>query len=192
MDNNDLQLNTIAFLGKLPNSSYYDKPNKKMDPNKSIFVDSSDQMKLSSPQSPNQRVNPNDPNIYVKTCVFSPSASHMAWTSGYEIVKIFKFRDSPNLRSFAFNETNFDDTSRSNNFNKGDICEVKCFDNVKSLAFGSSDPQDNCQRIHHRDKKTNTRLNIHNNNLILAIGLQNGRSNPLKILHHISFKSITL
>ena len=171
MDNHVFEQNSINYCGKLPNSSYYDKPNKIMDLHTHTLVHTTNLEKINRPHT----VNSNDPNIFVKACVFSPNSTYVAWVSGFEIVKILKFQNSSNLRSFSFNETDLDDTMISNNFEKGDICEIKCIDNVKSLAFGSSDPQNHIERIHYRDRKANTRLYIHNNNLILAVGLQNGR-----------------
>lgn len=160
----------IINCGKLVRSSYYDKPNKILSPEKLTFIDAPiihDQ--------PNYPVSSNDRNLFIRSCIFSPDESHLAWTNGYKIIKVMKYKQTNKLKRSFSTEISENELS-SNNFNVNDIAEIDCNENVRSIAFGSSKPHIANRRVHFRMRKTtNNRFNVGDNNLLLAVGLVTGK-----------------
>lgn len=149
---------TIDCCGTLANSSYYDKPTKIICPKTNVLIDN---VKIA--QSTEKSKIHNDTNLYVKTSVFSNDGSYLAWTCGYNIIKLMKVNEETQLENKI-------------HFNVGDIVEVECAEGVKSVAFGTSKNQNCSRRIHFRPlKNTNNRFNLGDNNLFLAIGLVSGK-----------------
>lgn len=154
----------VKFIGKLQNSSYFDRPDKVSCPS-SNFV--------SSPITETQQSTiTSDQNLFVRSCVFSGDGTHAAWTCGYKIVKFMRFKETTGfMRSFS---TNQDVQSQ---LKKNEITEIECNENVKSVAFGSSRNSLSIKPVHHRDKKitmVENRFKPGDNNLLLAIGLVSG------------------
>lgn len=176
MNIDKIELNNVKCLGKLPNSSYFDKPNKVLCQQTLAFIESP--LVVNQPNIP---LCNNDLNLYVRSCVFSKDGTYLAWISGYKIVKIMKYnKDSSQSllkRSFSKNDSENSEFLgiKSNNLETNDITEIECNEIVKSLAFGSSNSQDVSRRIHHRIKSTDTRFNMGDNNLLLAVGLISGK-----------------
>ncbi len=121
-----------------------------------------------------KKLSSNDPNLFVNSCVFSNDFTFLAWTCGYSIVKLMKFRNSSSVLKRS--SSVISDLEKTN-FEIGDITEIDCIESVKSLAFGSSNRKDTLRHIHFRPQKTtNNRFNIGDNNLLLAVGLVTGNS----------------
>lgn len=159
----------VASCGTLLNSSYFDKPTKIICPKTNAFIDNPKRIQLNEKKN---KLTTNDQNLYVRTCIFSNDSSHLAWNSGYSIVKLMKFRNAGQLKKSSMLMTE----SEKSNFVKDDIVEIDCGEVVKSMAFGSSNRKDTLRRIHFRPPKmTNNRFNIGDNNLILAVGLVSGK-----------------
>jgi WD repeat/SOCS box-containing protein 1 len=178
----------IKDCGKLASSSYFDKPTRVLCPDtKTLLVATSiDESTNNNLVNPNNQQEPqnqsnitNDTNLYVRSCIFSPNDTYLAWICGYKIVKIMKYKESKTLmRSFSMDPTQTNSTNtNSNTLKVNDIAEIECAELVKSLAFGSSKSfVSNRHNLHLRTSKlTNTRFNIGENNLLLAVGLISGK-----------------
>ena len=166
MNNREQGNNNVEYCGSLTNSSYFDKPTKIICPKTNALIPNPNQTESS------KKPNSADTNLFVRSCVFSNDSTHLAWTCGYSIVKLMKFRNSTSVLKRS--SSAISDLEKTN-FNMGDIAEIDCMETVKSVAFGSSNRKDTLRRIHFRpQKKTNNRFNIGDNNLLLAVGLATG------------------
>lgn len=156
--------NDVKYIGKLHSSSYFDRPDKIFCPKSSNFIDST--------ASDSQHSNViNDSNLFVRSCIFSGDGSHAAWTSGYKIVKLMKFKETRGaMRSFCSNQ-DFQSELKVN-----EVTEIECNEIVKSVAFGSSRNNVTTKQVHLGDKKlVENRFKPGDNNLLLAIGLISGK-----------------
>lgn len=90
-----LKTSQIKYRGKLPLSSYYE-----LESNNRILINSTNiQTSPIRSQSPQQHQQQQaepivNTNLYVRSCVFSPDGTHLAWTCGYGLVKIMKWKES--------------------------------------------------------------------------------------------------
>lgn len=160
----------ISFIGKLPNSSYYEKSSKVLNP-KTQKIEEIPQV-----TSLQERPIIHDQNLFVRSCIFSRDNSHLAWTCGYKIVKIMKFKASESLKRSCSEMNNDEARTAPVNLEENDIVEIECNENVKALAFGSSKSEYSQRSVHYRTKKeANTRFEIGVNNLLLAVGLATGK-----------------
>ncbi len=164
---NNREQNNVEYCGNLFNSSYFDKPTKIICPKTNELIPNPNQTESAKKSS-----NSNDANLFVRSCVFSNDSTHLAWTCGYSIVKLMKFRNSTS--TLKRSSSAISDLEKTN-FTMGDITEIDCVEAVKSVAFGSSNRKETLRRIHFRPQKTtNNRFNIGDNNLLLAVGLATG------------------
>ena len=142
--------------GKLPNSSYYD-----------IVARNSLPDNITSPNEPNSNQHqPNNTNLEIWSCAFSPCGEYLAWSCGYGIIKIKKWKTTSSKfenkvkigeplvahkYSYELSKSNHINTKKNeNNINlnsiepnmcssaSNDIAEIDCGEVVWSLAFGSS------------------------------------------------------
>ena len=170
----------IKSCGKLPNSSYFDRPNRILCPNTNTFTETIVENQVAN--NLQQQPGVTDVNLNVKSCIFSPDGTYLAWTCGYKIIKIMKYRDSAKLkRSFSFDQQAKvleENELRLNHLKVSEITEIECAETVKSLAFGSSKSQIfNRHNLHlpRRKSSSSPRFSISENNLLLAVGLISGK-----------------
>ena len=99
----DSSNNQIKYRGKLPNSSYYETTSAAQ--TMPIIRISSNQQQQQTPPLANQDQSSGTTNLYVRSCVFSPDGTHLAWTCGYGLVKIMKWKESTTRKRTISAET---------------------------------------------------------------------------------------
>lgn len=193
----------IIALGKLPKSSYYDVLSR------SASRPSPDEENLgvvpSTPtdQQPVPNSHSTNDNLEVRSCVFSADHSYLAWSCGYGIIKIMKFKeDSTQTSPTSPSSTDSNIKKRSSSSDKEEstitsdesfiqfqmedappkqaktrrskIIEIDCGDVVWSLGFGSSK---SCLKhiSGSRRPKVYRRFNFNEDRLLLAVGLSSGK-----------------
>lgn len=95
----------IKFRGKLPNSSYYETTSAVQTTPIMRITNNNNQQQQQTPPLANQDQNSGNTNLYVRSCVFSPDGTHLAWTCGYGIVKIMKWKESTTRKRTISAET---------------------------------------------------------------------------------------